>query len=300
MKAPRPWKEATLWMLGAGAFFVLSYGFSNWIASHRAEVPSIAFAWEDRIPFLPWTIVPYWSTDLLYVLSFFLCATRSELHNHVKRIVATQMFCVAVFLAFPLRYSGAIPTVTGGLSWGFALLKTFDCPFNQAPSLHVALAVILWSKYSEHTAGTARFLLRVWIVLTAISTLTTYQHHFIDMPTGLWVGLLSLAQFPEKTLKAHPQSRTPGLGVLYLTGSLSLILLAVWLGGAAWVSLWPAGALLLVGLGYISGSSAFSRTQVAVFPHARCSRPTCLPCGSTHGLGREAMIRRITLGQACG
>jgi hypothetical protein len=81
----RPWSTASVYMVAMGAFFYSSYGFANWATSHRNHVPSIVFGWEHRIPFLDWTIVPYWSIDVFYCFSFFVCRTRNELHLHAKR-----------------------------------------------------------------------------------------------------------------------------------------------------------------------------------------------------------------------
>ena len=72
MSEPRPWRRAALWLAFLGPFFFASYGFANGFASTRAHVGVIAFDWERNIPFLPWTIVPYWSIDVLYAISFFV------------------------------------------------------------------------------------------------------------------------------------------------------------------------------------------------------------------------------------
>jgi len=60
-----PWRRGVVWLLFLGPFFFLSYGFANWWAATRAVPGIIVFDWERHIPFLPWTIVPYWSIDLL-------------------------------------------------------------------------------------------------------------------------------------------------------------------------------------------------------------------------------------------
>src|SRR5579862_564929 len=89
--APRPWGRAASWLLGLGPFFFLSYGLANWFASTRNGVGSIVFAWEHDIPFIPWTIIPYWSIDVLYGISLFVCATERELDTHARRLLTAQI-----------------------------------------------------------------------------------------------------------------------------------------------------------------------------------------------------------------
>ena len=74
-KAPF-WGRTVAWLMFLGPLFFLSYGISNQLAAAKAVDQSIFFDWERHIPFLPWTIVPYWSIDLLYGLSFLLCCNR--------------------------------------------------------------------------------------------------------------------------------------------------------------------------------------------------------------------------------
>ena len=144
---PRPWKAAALWLAFLGPFFFASYGLANWLAGRRAGVGSVAFDWERHIPFLAWTILPYWSIDLFYAVSPFVCSTRRELSVHCRRLLAAQLLCVACFLAFPLRFSFTRPAADGLFGALFTALAGFDKPFNQAPSLHIALLVILFVAY---------------------------------------------------------------------------------------------------------------------------------------------------------
>jgi membrane-associated phospholipid phosphatase len=120
-------------------------------------------------------------------------------------LIATQLLCVCGFLIVPLRFSFDRPHA-GGL---FGALMSFDRLFNQAPSLHVALTAVLWVAYGRHFKGSILWAIRGWFVLMALSTLTTYQHHFIDVPTGLWVGLFATMLFSESSLKPIPVALTP-------------------------------------------------------------------------------------------
>ncbi|HEY4364502.1 MAG TPA: hypothetical protein VGN17_26290 [Bryobacteraceae bacterium] len=241
--------RATLWLTLLGPFFIVTYTFANSVASQRAHVPSLMFPWERYIPFLPWTILPYWSSDLLYVFSLFLCRTRDELDLHAKRLLTIQIFSVACFLVFPLRAAFERPVVHGWAGFLFDVLRSFDLPSNQAPSLHASLAVIYWACYRRHVGRTARKALAVWFGLMVASTLTTHQHQFIDVPTGLWAGLLVMAALPERR-PGHPHVR---VACSYAAAALACTIAAFVLRGFAWLLLWPGFSLSLVAAAYWTG-----------------------------------------------
>jgi hypothetical protein len=161
MRAPswpqRSWRRAAAWLAALAPFFYLSYGLANHSAAGRKSVPSIVFDWEAGIPFWAWTIFPYWSINVFYGLSLFLCRTRHELDRHGCRLLTAQVVAVSFFIATPLAFTFGQPPVDGAAGWLFAALRGFDKPFNQAPSLHIALAVILWDLYRRLiTPGWAR------------------------------------------------------------------------------------------------------------------------------------------------
>jgi len=192
----RPWRRATAWLVALGAFFYLSYGASNWLASQRGDVTAIVFGWEHGIPFLAWTIVPYWSTHVLFALSFYICRNRTELDNHARRLLTAQVIAVACFIVFPLRISFARPQATDQFSLLFDALGALDMPFNQAPSLHIATATILFDLYTRMLPRWTLPATVAWALLVGASVLTTYQHHFIDVPTGFLLGLLCVWMWP--------------------------------------------------------------------------------------------------------
>ncbi len=261
--APRPWGIASAYLFALGAFFYSSYGLATWVTNHRNHVPSIVFDWEHSIPFLAWTIVPYWSMDLFYCLSFFVSRTRTELDQHAKRLLAAQILSIGTYLLFPLRFAFERPETHGVFGSMFDALAAFDGPFNQAPSLHLSLAVILGARYSAHLEGIARTVLQGWFVLIGASVLTTYQHHFIDVPTGVWVGLFCCAVFPDQPAAEVDTYATRHwkLAGLYSLGFLLLATLAIEIGGGALWLLWPAGACLIVAGIYWTGDPALFRKR---------------------------------------
>ncbi len=263
---PRPWRRALGWLLFLGPFFFASYGFATWVTGLRDDVGSIAFAWESRLPFVPWTILPYWLIDLLYGVSLLLCRTRRELDTHALRLLAAQLIAVSCFLLFPLRFSFERPPVEGAFGWLFDVLESFDQPFNQLPSLHVALLVLLWVVYLRALPKALHWPLHALFALIGVSVLTTWQHHFIDVPTGLWLGFFCLWLLPdgarpplaEARLSREPTRRR--LAGAYALGTVALGIAALGVGGAALWLLWPAASLALVALAYLAiGPAAFQK-----------------------------------------
>lgn len=248
------------WLAFLGPFFFASYGFANWLASRRAHVGSIVFGWEQHIPFMAWTIIPYWSIDLLYVVSIFVCTTRRELDRHALRLLFVQLVCVACFIAFPLRFSFPKPETHGVSGTLFAALGSFDKPFNQAPSLHIALLVLIWARLGAHTARRWRPALHAWMLLIAVSILTTYQHHFIDLPAGLAAGVIAL-WLGETELRLTGDRVRQRIGAIYVVGA-ALFTIAALRGGAFLWLLWPALAVLFVAINYLfAGARGFGKTS---------------------------------------
>jgi protein-tyrosine phosphatase len=245
----RPLGRAAAWLAFLGPFFFLSYNWANAYASRLPHVPNLAFEWERHVPFLAWTIITYWSSDVLYAGAFALCRTRAEVDRLGWRLLAIQVFSVACFVLFPLRVAFARPVgMSGAPAWLFEALLRFDLPFNQAPSLHVSLAVILWAHYCRR--GLLPRWCGAWFALMALSSWTTYQHQFIDLATGAWAGVLTLAAIPERR---WAESQRPGLALAYLAGAAALTAAAFAVRGYAWLLLWPACALSLVAAGYWTG-----------------------------------------------
>ena len=265
MTESRPWRRALAWLAFLGPFFFLSYGFANWLASRRSDVGAVAYDWERSIPFVPWTIVPYWSIDLLYAISLFVCTTRRELDRHAQRLLFCQLVAVTIFILFPLRFSFDRPGAGGFFGALFTALGSFDKPFNQAPSLHIALLIVIWVRLAHHVARRWLWPLHVWMALIGISVLTTYQHHFIDLPTGLAVGLAALWLFPDEhpsplrtwTLTSDPGRRR--LALFYAAGAAMSAGFAT-LGGAWLWLFWLTIALGIVSLNYaVIGPHGFQK-----------------------------------------
>lgn len=257
-----PWRRAAAWLALLAPLFYLSYGLANgWAARQWAagRVPSVVFEWERQLPFWEWTIFPYWSINVFYGLSLFLSCSKHRIHRHAARLLTAQVIAVTCFVLWPLHFSFGQPEAHGAGAWLFNALRGFDQPFNQAPSLHIALAVILWDWYRQLLPKLwQRVILHVWTLAICASVLTTYQHHFIDIPTGALLGVVCVWLWPLERqvalLKAWHLSRDQQrlkLALLYSAGALACAVLGVMGGGMALWLAWPAAALAVVALNYI-------------------------------------------------
>ncbi|WP_202819729.1 phosphatase PAP2/dual specificity phosphatase family protein [Thaumasiovibrio subtropicus] len=248
-------KLGIFWLLFLSPLFSFTYLFALHHTALNPAVPSIVFEWESHIPFWSWSIVPYWSINLLYLGAFFVPRSRHEIHRLGVRLLTTQLICIAIFLIYPLQFSWQRPETSGLFGALFSLLNTFDQPFNQAPSLHIALLVVLWVTYLRGAPLVWRWIIHTWFILIGISVLTTWQHHFIDVPTGALVGLVVVWMWPlnnDRQHRPHPVSATLWpFALAYGLSSLMLLVIAIKHGGVVLWLIWPAVSFGIVALCYM-------------------------------------------------
>jgi hypothetical protein len=262
-------RAAALWIASLAPFFYLTYGTANWLASLRTDVPNLAFSWERHIPFVAWTIVPYWSINAFYALSLFINDTPEEVGRLARRYLTAQVVAVTCFIAFPLQATFVRPETNGLPGFLFDVLGGFDKPFNQAPSLHIALLVIIWDHWRGRLSGAWLAVWHVWSLLIGVSVLTTWQHQVIDIPTGALLGLFALWLFPAGRpspfagFRLTEDARARRLAACYAAGATLLLVLTVpatFGSGIGLLLLWPMLALAIVALGYAgSGECVFQK-----------------------------------------
>ncbi|UOO88084.1 phosphatase PAP2/dual specificity phosphatase family protein [Vitreoscilla massiliensis] len=276
------WRYRLLCLLGMGVVFYSTYGGANYLAGMRSDVPEIFWAWERHIPFWAWSIVPYWTLNLFYAAAFFCCNTRAQIHRLLQQLLLAQAIAVVCFIAYPLTFTWAKPLTDGLTGRLFSALAGFDQPYNQAPSLHIILTMVIGRFYWYRFRPWLRPLWLAWLVLIAVSVLTTYQHHFIDIPTGMLVGCLILWLLPWQSSQVaerasfrwptatssmstlpKPQRHHTHLrwSMLYALAALLCAVLALSLQAACYVLLWPALALAWLSLLYYHADPAWWQKQ---------------------------------------
>lgn len=265
----KPFLSQLVALVVVAAIFYASYGATNALASARANVTEIYFAWERAVPFWAWSIVPYWSLNLLYALGFFLCRDVGELARYVTQLLVAQMIATLFFIVFPLQMSWEKPVVSGFSGFLFSSLAAFDLPFNQAPSLHIILCVVVGAFYLRKARTVwLKAALVAWFALIGFSVLTTYQHHFIDIPTGLAAGCFVLLVRPMdgeplRFAMAREVARYKWaalyLGLAFLTLFTAIVGAKIWGAWMLWLS-WASLSFAMVACGYaFLGAGVFAK-----------------------------------------
>lgn len=268
------WLNGFIWLIILAPLFFILYGWAN---EHTAAIPQekvkeIVFSWEKHIPFWPFTIIPYWSIDILYGLSLFLPMTKFAQRQHGLRLLVTTPIAVCFFYLFPMTFSTLKPECFGIWKFLFDALMGFDKPYNQSPSLHIILLVILWRIYLPHLAQAWKLFWHFWCLLIGISVLTTFQHHFIDIPAGFLTGVLICYFFPlsKNHIWKKQQIKSKSLSIIYLVAGIICFVSAYFL--PLYISLfliWIGSNLFFVGIGYMGqGAIVFQKNEKGSFSFA--------------------------------
>jgi protein-tyrosine phosphatase len=262
--------------VGLSVLFLVVYFWCNWISAHRPDVGTLYFAWERFVPFVPLMIVPYMSIDLFFAAAPFFCRNARELATLSKRIVAALVVAGICFLLFPLRFAFERPPASGWLGAIFDWFRGMDQPHNLLPSLHIAFLTILAQHYARHTRGLVRTASNIWVVLVGLSTLLTYQHHFMDVVAGFALGV-GCIYFIHESASRLPVIENRRVGFYYAAGALVSTGLLVWFWPWGALLLWPAVALGIAASAYFGrGPAIFCKTDGRLHWSAQLVLAPCL------------------------
>ena len=166
---------------------------------YPSKVHNLATPFDSMIPFIPAMIVPYSWSLVLFVVSFFLVRTSTQLSLLTYRLILATIFACLIFYLYPARFSFNRSIPDDWTQFGYQFLQLVDKPFNQLPSLHISYAMLLGVSLWDVVASKKRWgsmlyrlLLTGICTLIALSTVLTYQHHFLDMFGGVVLAVLVL------------------------------------------------------------------------------------------------------------
>lgn len=192
---------AALYLVAVGGVFVGGYQLTLRHAMRVVAPGDSATSLDQWVPLWPWSIVPYCSINLVYVVAFFVCYEPAALRRLASRLLSVQCGAFVVFWLFPCRMQRSVPALEGLPAMLYQWLGHFDQPYNLLPSLHIAVLGVLWRTLLPWVPLRWRGLWHGWAVVVAVSALTTGQHHVLDVVAGALLAWLVLwASTPAPTV----------------------------------------------------------------------------------------------------
>ena len=184
------------------------YLLCAWLTRERLDVEAFCFGWEaERLPLVPWMIVPYLTLDGLLVTGILIARDEIELRRLTRALLVATAAAAIGFILWPMEVAFSRVEPAGVMGRACRVLWEIDPSHNRFPSLHVAVTVILWPVLARRTNSLTRGVVHVWFAMVIASTLLTWQHHVIDVIGGAVVGLGASALVGVGTSSAACSSR---------------------------------------------------------------------------------------------
>ena len=158
---------------------------------------------DTMVPFIAWSFVIYLSLYLYYPAAAWFGRDSDErireMFAFYQSLFVMTWVVYLIFILFPteiyIREQIPESVRSGEGFWGLwygDLMHKTDMPYNAWPSLHVthSLMIVMLLRYWKIVYGWKEILTWIaWIAL-CISVMTTKQHFFFDLVTGIVTGII--------------------------------------------------------------------------------------------------------------
>ncbi len=162
---------------------------------------------DQKIPFLPWTVVIYFGCYLFWCINYYLCAAQTNFRHFAKPDQLTaqsvsernRFFCadalskaICLFFFLVLPTTNVRPEITGTGLWAFLMrfLYQVDAADNLFPSIHCLVSWLCWIGVRRRRDLPAfyRWFSLLAAIAVCLSTLTTRQHVLADVFSGVFLA----------------------------------------------------------------------------------------------------------------
>lgn len=147
---------------------------------------------DQRIPFLPYFIIPYvaWYGLLFVALIWFMYHNFQLYRSSILSMILGLVICFVIFSFFQTTVPR--PDILGHdiFSRLTQVIYTIDQPFNAFPSIHVMTAYVIFLGSLKMSSRSLKISLSIQslAILVILSTLFLKQHTLLDVMGGLLLG----------------------------------------------------------------------------------------------------------------
>ena len=181
--------------------------------NHGPYVLNLNTALDDFIPVVPLFVIPYISLQpLIFASAALFILFRIRIFQSAALAMTVTFLVSYLFYAFAQTYIER-PTLTGTDPFTQLIVQVYagDNPFNDFPSLHVALSTILaihWWRVDRRIG----IPVAIWVGLIVLSTVFIKQHHVADIFGGLILAFATSLFFLDRIVDRPPEPRRTEIG----------------------------------------------------------------------------------------
>ncbi len=150
---------------------------------------SLALPIDDRIPFLPWTVLIYYGCYIVWALNYTAALSTEPEGSHRFMIaeISGKLICFVIYLVFPTTLVRPEVAGSGFISAVVRFLYKTDAPDNLFPSIHcfVSWMCVVGLRGKPSVTKGYRIFSAFLAALVFVATLTTKQHVIVDVFAGV-------------------------------------------------------------------------------------------------------------------
>lgn len=186
-------KEICLLLLAMPFNYLIYYGARFLVRNnYHYSLPTL---FEDKIPFMPWTVIFYWGLSIIWIINYYIGVRDGKEDNYrfIKAHYIGDIIAFIVFIFFPTVMKR--PEVIGNdlLSNIVKMQYTVDEPNNLLPSIHCFVSWLCFRGIvkNDKIPTWYKWVSFISAILICVSTLTVKQHLFVDTIAGILLAEIS-------------------------------------------------------------------------------------------------------------
>ena len=142
-------------------------------------------------------IIPYYSYYFFIIIPPFIIKSEKKIRLLTQVLVQTSIFCLAIYLIWPISSSKVLSSVENNPLSYFHDLITFDYLHQNAfPSMHVAISVIIGLAISIDEIRYKNLIVLMTLSIF-LATFLIKQHYLIDSISGGAIGYLGFLKYKK-------------------------------------------------------------------------------------------------------
>ena len=135
----------------------------------------------------------YWYVMLIKVPLVLALKDNSRFKKYINSVYVSLIIGLLTFIIYPTIMDRPILIVNNLSDKILSIVHIFSTPTKCVPSMHVVLCTlfIMGTTSSKQLSKTYKIIINIISILIILSTLFVKQHLFIDVITGIIVGIIS-------------------------------------------------------------------------------------------------------------